>query len=258
MKFLNAIRGAVLLQARLILSTPETLFPVLTVPLLSIVSMAIFIHGGRPDLVGFSIIASVVMTVGQMGFFVGSEIVAAERRNGILEVALGTPANYTPQLVARVFVLSLAGCTGFLASWTIAWLIFHVAVPIAHPAVFVAAMLATCLSTAFASLLTGAVFCFGRTARTLQNAIAAPLYLFGGALVPLAYLPPWMQDAGRAIYLSWAADLMRDAMQSGPVESVSYRLTLVLFLGGALGTFGCVLLGVMLRNLRAKGSLGLG
>ena len=98
------------------------------------------------------------------------------------------------------------------------------------------------------------MYCFGKTTRTYQNAIAGPLYLLGGVLVPVSFLPEFIQPVSRLIF--WSADLLRDTLQPGPIEDVAQRLGAIAALGSVGGAIGAALFGRLLTHLRREGTLG--
>jgi ABC-2 type transport system permease protein len=106
-------------------------------------------------------------------------------------------------------------------------------------------------------LITSTVYCFGKTTRTYQNALAGPLYLLGGVLVPVSVLPEFVQPVSHAIFLYWSADLLRDALQPVPVANIPERLGAIAALGLAGGALGSLLFGRLLTHLRREGTLGL-
>ena len=235
----------------------EDLQPVLTLPLSSVLSLAILQGSGREDLAGYALVAAVLMSVGQMAFFVGSEILANEREGGTLELIVASPTPYYALLLTRIAVLSLVGLTGFAVSWLIARLVFGITIAIHHPWVVIATLIAAVIAGSATARITSTIFCFGKTTRTYQNALFGPLYLLGGVLVPVAFLPPFLQPVSRLIYLFWSADLLRDTMQPAPVANLLPRLGAIGALAVAGGVIGHVLVGRLLTHLRREGTLGL-
>jgi len=244
-------------QLRIARRNIENIYPLLTIPLQSLISLAIIVHSGRPDLARYSLVASLLMTVGQMSFFDASEILAQDRNQQILELAVACPTAYAWPLIARILVLTSLGVGGFAGAWLMARYVFGIHVVIFHPALFVITLVLTVLSGAATALITTAVFCLTRTTRTYQNAISGPLYLLSGALVPVSLLPVFLRPVSRVIYLFWSADLLRESMQPGNPTSIIPRLSAIALLVIAGGAFGSWLLRRMLNNLRREGTLGL-
>ena len=243
-------------QLRIARRNIENVYPLLTIPLQSLISLAIIVYSGRPDLARYALVASLLMTVGQMSFFDASEILAQDRNHQILELAVACPTPYAWPLVARILVLTTMGVGGFVEAWLLAKFVFGLHITIFHPAIFAITLVFTVLSGAATALITTAVFCLTRTTRTYQNAISGPLYLLSGALVPVSLLPAVFRPFSRLIYLFWSADLLRESMQPSDPVSIVPRLTAIAFLGLAGGALGSWLLRKMLDNLRREGTLG--
>lgn len=55
-------------QLRIARRNIENVFPLLTIPLQALISLAILVHSGRSDLASYALVASLLMTVGQMSF----------------------------------------------------------------------------------------------------------------------------------------------------------------------------------------------
>jgi ABC-2 type transport system permease protein len=254
---LGLIKAAAKAQLQLARHDPETLMPILTSPLVAIVSTAILVYSGRSDLAGWALVAALLMTLGQMGILVAGEIIANERGDQILEIAVASPAPYSVLLLTRIVMLTSLGVVGFIEGWLIVRLLFGISVPIFHPLVFAATVFLTIFAASGTMLIAASIFCFARTTRTYQNAISGPLYLIGGVLVPVTYLPDWIQPASKAVFLYWSADLLRDSLQPGHLQQLPLRLAAICGLGIAATALGANLLHRMLNHLRREGRLGL-
>ena len=71
------VAGVARTQLRMTRRNIEDWLPVFSTPLSAIITLAILMHAGRPDLAGYAIVAVVLMTLSQMGFFVGTEFIAS-------------------------------------------------------------------------------------------------------------------------------------------------------------------------------------
>jgi ABC-2 type transport system permease protein len=255
--FVSQVFSAAVTQIRMTRRNIEDLFPILTIPLASFAAFAILQHSGRDDLAGYALVSAVLMTVGQMGFFIGSEILANEREGQVLELVVASPTSYYIPLLARITLLTGTGIVGFFESWIIARLFFGITITVHHPAILISTLVLTIFAGAVTSLITSTVYCFAKTTRTYQNAIAGPLYLLGGVLVPVTFLPDFVQPFSRLIFLFWSADLLRDSLQPAPVANVAGRSAAIVALGLAGGAVGWYLFNRLLNHLRREGTLGL-
>jgi ABC-2 type transport system permease protein len=253
----RAVWAAVLMQARITRRSIEDLFPVIITSLSASVALAVLVSSGRADLAGNALVAAVLMGIGQMSFFVGSEILANERENQLLEALVAAPTSYFLPLLTRIVVLTSVGTAGVVVTWAIATLGFGLRITIHHPAILFATLVLTILSGSATALVTSALFSFGRTTRTYQNALAGPLYLLGGVLVPVTFLPAALRPLSHVIFLYWSADLLRDSLLPAAPQRAALRLGAILLLGALWGTGGAVLVRRMLDHLRREGTIGL-
>jgi ABC-2 type transport system permease protein len=254
---MRLVAAAALAQLRMTRRNVEHLMPIFTTPPLTLVTMAILMRSGRADLAGWALVATLLMTVGQMGLLVAGDIVADERRDQTLELVVASPAPYFLILLTRIIILTSIGLVGFFEGWLIVRFVFGVPVVLHHPLVFGATVLATIFAAACTMLVAASVFCFARTTRTYQNAVGGPLYLIGGVLVPVTFLPGWIQPFSRGVFFYWSADLLRGSFEALPLEHVPLRLAAILLLGLLAWLLGAILLRRMLDHLRREGTLGL-
>lgn len=253
----QVMMGAVRAQARLTRQNVEDLRPILTMPLVALISLAVLVHAGKSELAPYGLVAAVLMTAGQMGNFVASEIVFQERNEQTLELAVASPAPYFFVLLARVLVLTTLGLVGALESWLIARLVFGLYIPLYHPLLAASTLVFASIAAAGTALLTTSLFALGTQVRTFQNAINGPLYLLGGVLVPVSYLPTWLQPLSPLVFFSWAGELLRAALAPEPPSGVATGLLAILALGIGTGLLAMLFLRRMLDTLRRQGTLGL-
>ena len=244
-------------QFRLFVRNAQEWTRALMMPLQALVALAILVHSGRADLAGYALTAALLFTIGDMGFFVGSEIVAGDRSRQVLELLIASPAPYFVLLIARTLLVASLGLGSFIEGWLIARFVFGISIAVHHPWVLVAALLATVFAAGATAVLTAALFSLARSTRTLQNAVNGPFYLLGGVLVPITFLPAWLQPLSPFVFFFWSAGLVRDSFTAAPVEDVFVRLGVLLALGAAGAIFGGLILGRMIGHLRHNGRLGL-
>jgi len=255
--FAMAFAAAARMQLRTTRANIEDLTWVVTEPLLAVVAIAVLVHAGRSDLASHALCASFLMTTAQMGFWVGSDVLAQERSRQTLELSVICPTPFIVILFARVLIISCIGLLGLGEGWFIVRVLFGVKLTVHHPLLLVLALVATVLSAACTSVLMSALFSLARTARTLQNAVYGPLCLLGGVLVPAEYLPGWLRPLSPFVFLSWSADLVRDAFNVAAPAQVGVRLAVLVALGLLAGLFAALITSRILDKLRRDGSLGL-
>jgi ABC-2 type transport system permease protein len=136
-------------------------------------------------------------------------------------------------------------------------LAFGVWIDIEHPLTFLLTLAATAFAVSGTAVIMAALFVLSRTPRTFQNSLSFPFYVLGGVLVPVSFLPDWLEPVSRAIFLSWSADLLRDSLDEAAVDDVAARLGIVVLLGAVGFAIGYALLARTLHRARTEGSLGL-
>ena len=119
------------------------------------------------------------------------------------------------------------------------------------------AVLTTLLAATGTSVLMSALFSLARTQRTLQNAMHGPLYLLGGVLVPVQYLPTFLQPLSPFVFLSWSAELVRDSFAPAEPRQIGLRLAAIVALGAVAAVLALLFTARILERLRRNGTLGL-
>ena len=168
---------------------------------------------------------------------------------------MAAPASFAVSVVGRVLAVTSIALLSFAEAWVVARVLFGIDVVFHHPLAFVLTLAATTLAMAGTALIMAAVFVVTRSARTFQNSLSFPFYVLGGVLVPVSYLPDWLEPLASVVFLSWAADLLRDTLAPAPVENLGVRVAVVLALGGAGFLAGRFLLGRLLRHVRQTGEV---
>lgn len=235
--------------------SPGDLMALINTPLFTVIFLAITRNAGRADLAPYAVLAPAVIGIWLMGLLVSGEIIDRERWDSTLEALIATPALLPVVVLGRITTITAVSLLSVLESWLVAKIGFNVAIEVHHPVLFMLTLLVTALAMAGTATAMSAVFFLARTARTFQNALSYPCYLLGGAFVPVTLLPEWLQPVARLVFLSWATDLLRDALSPATVQDVAARLGIVLGLGAAAFVGGLILLERILNRVRALGTL---
>jgi ABC-2 type transport system permease protein len=245
------------LQLRVVATDPDYVMPLATVPLFTVTFMAIVRHAGRDDLIGYAVLAPVLMALWALALLDSGEIVESDRWFGTLEPAVAAPANFAFVVLGRVFAVTAISLLAFAEAWLVARLLFGVTIPIHHADAFLLTLAATCFAVSGWAVVMAALFVLARTPRTFQNSLSFPFYVLGGVLVPVSFLPDWLEPVSKIVFLSWSADLLRDSLARPAVDDLLLRVSMVVLLGLAGFVVGAVLLTRILRRARADGALSL-
>ncbi|WP_335988036.1 ABC transporter permease [Glycomyces sp. MUSA5-2] len=233
-----------------------TLLMLVTAPFFAVILLSVTEHGGRADLAPYAILAPAVMASIGMAVMEAGETIFRDRTAGVLEAVLTTPAPLATVLLGRIAAITAVSLAGIAECWLVGAVGFGVVVHVAHPLVFALTLAATAAGIAATGVLMAAVFVVGRNVRSFQNSLTFPLYLLGGAMVPVALLPSGVEALSRVFFLSWATDLLRDSLAPEPVAAFWPRLAAVLGLAAATFAAGSWLSHRLVRRVRRNGTVG--
>jgi len=252
---LRVATAAARLQLQIIRSNPDYFVSIATAPIFATVLLAIVRQAGRDDLVAYAFMGPVLITLWRMSITVSGEIIEQDRAFGILEPAIATPSSLTAIVFARIAIVSVLGLVSFIETWLVARFAFGVDIVVEHPWVLVGTLAAATFAMSGTAVVMTAVFATGRTARIFQQTLQFPIYLLGGTVVPVSYLPDWLRPFSRLVFLSWAGDLLRASLLPATPENAFLRLLAVIALGIAAFALGGYFLERVLVRLRAQGTI---
>lgn len=255
-EYVHGLWAGMARELRELRRSPDRLMALVTAPMLTLVFLAIMVHAGRRDLASFAVLAPALLVLWQMALQTSGDTVDSERENGSLEALVVAPAPFSAVITGRIAAVTAVSLLGFLESWLMAGLVFGVWVEVHHPVVLVLAVLATGYATAGSALALAALFVRTRAARAFQNSLTYPVYVLGGVMVPVSYLPDWLEPLTRLVFLSWASDLMRATLAADPVPDVALHLGVILLLGTIGAVVGAVLVRRALVEVRQTGTIG--
>ena len=233
------------------------LVPIVMQPAYTLVLMAVFVYAGREDLSAYAMVATMLMGVAATAIFIASDLMTREQDFQTFELTIASPAPFPAIILSRMMVITSISLIGIAESWLIIRFVFGVSLAIHHPWVFAATMLLTAFAAAGTALIPAALFSFARSARTYQNSITYPVYIFSGILVPLTVFPDWLAPVSRVIFLYWSGELLRDSMQTATPEGVIAKLGAIAILGVGAALLGGALIARMIHYLKREGRLGI-
>ena len=254
---LRPLVAAVRAQFNISRRTVYDLAPMFLQPAFTLVLMAVFAYAGREDLSTYALVATMLMGVSATAIYIASDLMSQEQDFQTFELVLASPAPFSTVLMTRMMVITSISLIGMAESWLIIRFVFGVSLAIHHPWVFAATMLLTAFAAAGTALVPAALFTFARSARTYQNSITYPVYIFSGILVPLSVFPDWLAPVSRVIFLYWSGALLRDSMQTATPEGVMVKLGVIALLGAGAALAGAVLIARMIHYLKREGRLGI-
>jgi ABC-2 type transport system permease protein len=247
--------GGYQLQLRMIRASPDSLIPLFTAPLFSIIFLAVVRNGGRHDLQPDALMAPVLMTLWWFALFLGGLMVTGDRWEAVLEPLLTTPANLATVMLGRIAAIMSIGCLGFFEVWATGKLLFGVSIPFEHPGALALTLAATIFAMSGTAVVFAALFVLTRNAFTFGNSASFPFYVLGGVFFPVAILPGWIQPVSTIVFMSWSADLLRASLKEAAIDAFWWRLGMVVLLGVISFAVGRLVLFYVLRRMRTNGEL---
>ena len=253
---MRGLRGAMRLQLRIVAADRGYLNEILANPFFAVIFLGIVRAAGRKDLTAFAVVAPVLITLWGMALEISGDIVDSDRSVGILEGVVATPVGFPTAVSGRVLAVTMLSVVALVETWLVARLGFRADIEIHHLGALVGTLVVTGLAMAATAVAMAGLFVLARTARTFQNTMNYPVYLLAGVIVPISYLPEWLRPVGRVLFLSWSADLLRDSLSPEPVADLVARWGVILLLGAVGLALGRGMLHLVLRRVRALGTLG--
>ena len=243
------------LELRIVRAHPDSLIPLFTAPLFTIIFLTIVRSSSREDLQPDALMAPVLMTLWWFALFQGGTMITGDRWQAVLEPVLAAPSNMAVVLLGRIASLMCIGMIGFLEVWVIGKLVFDVSIPFEHPHALVLTLVATAFAMAGTAVSFAALFVLTRNAFTFANSASFPFYVLGGVFAPVALLPDWLEPVSSAIFMSWSADLLRASLKPAAIDGLWFRLGMVVLLGAISFLVGRAVLAYVLRRMRTTGEL---
>jgi ABC-2 type transport system permease protein len=258
MSALTQVGAGVRLQLALVRRAPAQLLVLIAAPLFSAIFLSLAVNEGAESLVASAVIGPGLMSLWLISLAEAAAMLSEDRYGGRLEMFLSTSASLSLVVFGRILALSAAGMVAFAESWLVARFAFGLQVPVSHPGLVVIALLVTMLSSSFTATLLASAFVLSRILHVFQNSMTYPVYILGGVVVPLSAMPGWLQPASKAVYLSWCADLLREALTATAPRHAGLDIAMGLGLGVVALAVAIVLTRHILDMLRRNATAGLG
>jgi ABC-2 type transport system permease protein len=253
---LQGFVGALRLQIGILRADPSQIQALATVPLFTVIFLQIFRAADRADLNGYALMAPVLIAIWALALQSSGEVIEGDRWQGVVDLVVASPTPFAVIVLGRVFAVTLVALLAFAEVWLVSWIVFGVVVEVEHPLIFGLTVAATAFAAAGTATIMASLFVVTRSARTFQNSLSWPFYVLGGVLVPVSFLPSWLEPFSTLIFLSWSGDLLRASLAPAAVHDAAFRLTMIALLGICGFAIGFGLLGRMIRQARRTATLG--
>jgi ABC-2 type transport system permease protein len=245
------------LQTRAFRAYPDSLFPLFMTPFLALIFLMIMDHAGREDLAPYAVVAPVFMALWWVSVTTAGGLISWDRWQGMLELLVAAPASFPLVVFGRILAVTTIGLVGFVEVWLIAKVLYPVEFVVRHPLEFAVTLVVSAAAMAATAVALASLFVLARNAITFVNSASYPFFVLGGVLVPISFLPDWIEPLSSAVFLSWSAGLLRSALEPEPVDAFGFRVGMVLAIGAVGLLVGAAAMTYFLKRVRGKGELGL-
>ncbi|GAB1694963.1 ABC transporter permease [Krasilnikovia sp. M28-CT-15] len=226
-------------------------------PLFALIFGALVLSRNRPDLLPSAALGAALLGMWTLCLQAGGNVIESERRGGTFEALESTPAALRNIVIGRVAVISMLTLLTLPEVWLFVLTVFHRTITVGHPVLLAVTLLLIAIGLHATSVLFSALFVLAREPVIFQNALAYPIYLLGGLVIPVAYLPDAVQPISRLLFLSWGSDLARDALAAAAVDDLPVRLMSLGATVLATIVLSQLVFTILLRRARRVGTLNL-
>lgn len=254
---ISLLRTEIWYQLKMLRRTPDRLLPLILVPLYTSSFLAITENSHRPGLAANAVIGASLMGIWTSALFLAGGLIDEERWGGTLEGLVSAPAPLAVVLFGRIGTVTAVSFIGMLESAAVARLFFGLRLVVFHPMLLALVVLCIWFAVVGTSLIMAGLFTLTRSVRTYQNSVSYPLYLLSGAVVPVSFIPGWLQPISKAIFLYWAASTLRSCFEAAPAPTPVIHLASIVILGAIGAGLGIWTLILVLRRVRITGTIGM-
>ncbi len=171
----------------------------------------------NPDLI-YTVLGGGIMGMWSGLVFTSTYDIRADRREGTLELIVGSPTPLRRVVGFRSLLNILAGSTSMIAAIAAAIFIFDYSFTAIHtPGVIIAFLLLLfglwCMGIFLANMLA-----WSRLSGTFVDLLEMPIALLCGFMYPISILPVWMQQISAIFPIRWALEALRESMRGAAVD----------------------------------------
>ncbi len=218
-------------------------------------SVFLFRHAGREDLVPCSVIGAGIIGIWNANLFSSGMIVERERRDGTLLFLVASPTDAIWVLLGRSLANSTVSACSVIIALLLAASIAQQAISVADYVLFLVSLLMTVGAVTALGLLAGCTFVWFRQALRVVGLMNWPAYILSGVMFPISYLPVALRAVSYILAPTWG--LMGLRASFGISEGMS-----PVTIAASLGILTCVYMclayhsyRLVLDRIRAEGRL---
>jgi ABC-2 type transport system permease protein len=243
------------LHFKMLSRSPFDLFVVVASPLIFATLAYFLFQGGNGESLLVAALASGVMGIWSSTTAQGAGALQTQRRLGVLELLVGSPAPFWAVVLPISIAISGIGVYSLAIGLVYVRVLFGVPIAIDNWLAFVVAVPATIWAIGSLGFLFASVLVRYRSAFMLGNLFEWPVWTICGLLIPIAVLPGWVQPISWVFAPTWGMRALRHAALGTGSPWVDVAMC------GALSVVylvvGSVFLRLFLDSARARATLAL-
>lgn len=171
-----------------------------------------------PDLVHV-IIGGGIMGMWSSMVFTSFFDISNDRREGTLELIVGSPTSITTVLAVRTFANILTGFTSMLLSFFVAIVFFNLRIPFNKVPYILISLLVLCFRFWCIGVFLAHIRVTSRLSGMFINYLELPVAILAAFMFPFEYLPHWVTWLSNSIPLRWGVSGLNSSFQDGAALS---------------------------------------
>ena len=199
--------------------------------------------------------ASSVMGIWSSTTASGAGALQRQRRLGVLELLVGSPAPFWAVVLPITVAISAIGVYSLATGLVYVRVLFGTPIDVSSWAAFAAAVPATIVSIGLLGFLFTTSLVRFRSAFMIGNLFEWPVWMICGLLIPVAVLPSWLQPFSWLFAPTWGMRALRGAILGSGSPWADIGMCALLSL--VYGVAGTLFLRVFMRSARANATLSL-
>jgi ABC-2 type transport system permease protein len=166
--------------------------------------------------------------------FISLYDITGDRREGTLELFVGSPTSLGMVLSARILTNVLSGALSLVGSFLLIFVFFPLSLPLRSFPALAFSLLIILFSFWCLGILLANFHAWSRMASTIYGFFEMPIVVLSGFMFPISFLPNWLQTVTVILPTRWAVAALNESLIGQPDistiwQSWLYALALSLF-----------------------------
>ena len=255
MRVARVIRSGFGVHFKMLSRSPFDLWVVIAAPLIFATFAHFLFAGASHSTMLVAALASGVMGVWSSATASGSGALQGQRRLGVLELLVASPAPFWSIFLPISLAIAGIGIYSLAAGLLYVRLIFGVPIVVSNWPAFIAAIPVVIVSIGALGFLFGSAFVRFRSAFMIGNLFEWPVWLLCGLLIPTSVLPAWLRPVSWLFAPTWGMRALRGAVEGDGRPWLD--IGVCAGVGLAYVILGVACLSYFLRLARARATLAL-